>query len=162
MEAIRVPDALADRLGEPASAALVELLDANNRACADYVMTQCAERFERRLVEETSKLRVETAQLGAMLRQQMTELRSDLREDLAVFRSDLRQEIAGGRTDLRQEIVESRSDLRQEIARLGSDLRNEMATDRVELLKWAFLFWVGQFVGVVSFVALMLRYMPPR
>lgn len=173
MEAIRVPDALADRLGAPASAALVELLDASNRACAEYVMTQCAERFERRLVEETSKLRVDMAQLGATLRQEMTGLRSDLREDMAVLRSDLRQEIAGvcsdlrqeitgSRSDLREEIAGVRSDLRQEIARLGSDLRSEMATNRVELLKWAFLFWIGQFVSVVSFVALMLRYMPPR
>lgn len=129
MEAIRVPDALADRLGEPASAALVELLDANNRACADDVMMQGAERFERRLIEETSKLRVE-----------MAELRADLRQDMAGLRSDLRQEIA----------------------RLGSDLRTEMATNRVELLKWAFLFWVGQFVGVVGFVGLMLRLPPPR
>jgi hypothetical protein len=32
-----------------------------------------------------------------------------------------------------------------------------MAADRVELLKWAFAFWVGQLVSVVGLVALLLR-----
>jgi len=129
MRSAAVPVALAERLGESGSAALAEMFEANNRACADAVMTQCAERFERRLVEETSKLRVEMAQMGASLRQEMAQL--------------------GG-------------SLRQEIAELRGDLREDIATGRFELLKWAFLFWVGQVVSVVGLVGLMLRTMPPR
>lgn len=109
----RVPAALVERLGEPASAALVEMLDENTSACADHVMTQSAERFERRLVEETSKLRVAMAEM--------------------------------------------KGDLRQGMTQLGSDLRSEMATGRFELLKWAFVFWVGQLVSIVGIVALLLR-----
>jgi hypothetical protein len=80
---------LVERLGEPASAALVEMLGANHRACADFVMTQCAERFERRLVEETSRIRVEMAQLGASLRREMADLRIDLRHEMAANRVEL-------------------------------------------------------------------------
>ena len=53
MSSVRIPSALSERLGESASVALVDMLDARDRACAEYVMTQSAERFERRLVEET-------------------------------------------------------------------------------------------------------------
>ena len=95
---LMVPAALEERIGEPGSAALTEMF----AACADFVLTQCTERFERRLVEETSKLRVEMAQL-----------RSDLRED--------------------------------------------MSSLRVELLRWAFLFWVGQIVSIGGLMALLLR-----
>ncbi len=66
--------------------------------------------------------------------------------------SKLRAEFSG----LRTEFSELRTDVRVEI----SGLRTEMATQRFELLKWMFLFWVGQFVSVVGFVGLMLRMRP--
>ena len=102
---MRTPAALAERLGEPASVALLEMFDASERTCLDHTVRQSTERFERRLVEEASKLRVE-------------------------------------------------------IAQLRSDLREAMATNRFELLKWAFLFWVGQVVSIVGTIALMLRTIP--
>ena len=109
MGAMTVPVALADRLGETASEGLLDMFEAHRRAVAEFAVVQCGERFERRLVEETSKLHVE-----------MAGLRSDLRE-------------------------------------IRSDLREEMATNRFELLKWSFVFWVGQFVSVVAVVGIMLR-----
>jgi hypothetical protein len=105
--ASNVPLALADRLGPPATDSLLELIAAEHRALTEKVMTTCTDRFERRLVEETSKLRVELA-------------------DLKV------------------------------------DLRQEMAAGRVELLKWAFLFWVGQLAGVAAIMSLLLRTLPVR
>ena len=109
MGSLMVPTPLRERLGDPASAALLDMFDVNSRSVAEDVVSRCCERFERRLVEETSRLRV----------------------DMAQFRSDVRDD-------------------------LGS-LRVEMGTHRVELLRWAFLFWVGQFVSVVAVVGLMLR-----
>ena len=102
MGAMNVPVTLADRLGEPASEDLLDMFEAHRRACSEFAIVQCGERFERRLIEETSKLRVD-------------------------------------------------------IAQLRSDFREEMGTNRFELLKWLFLFWVGQFVSVVSFVGIILR-----
>jgi hypothetical protein len=96
-----VPLALAARLGEPATSALVEFSEAHNRACMEFVISQCTERFERRLAEEGAALRVE-------------------------------------------------------MAHLETGLRGDMATLRAELLKWAFLFWVGQLVGVAAIVGAML------
>ena len=113
MRILRVPVALEERLGEEGAAALAEMLNEGNRVCMESVMSQCAERFERRLVEETSRLRVELAQLGG-------ELRGEMHTGFAA-------------------------------------LREQMSTDRVELLKWAFAFWVGQLVSVVGLVALLLR-----
>ena len=114
MSPVRVSGALLEKLGEPASSTLIEILDAQQQASTEAAMTQCGERFERRLIEETSRLRLETAQL-----------RGDMREGFA-------------------------------------DLRRDMAADRFELLRWAFVFWVGQLAAVAGIVFALLRTLPPR
>jgi hypothetical protein len=134
-----MPTALQDRLGQEATAGLVELLtDARKEWTAEVIGT-AVDRFERRLTEETSKLRIE----------------------MAALRSDLRQEMGALRSDLRQEMGALRSDLRQEMGALRSDLRQEIADQRFEILKWAFLFWVGQFFAVAGLVAVLFRFLRP-
>jgi hypothetical protein len=85
MSPVRVSGALLEKLGEPASASLIELLDAQQRASTEAAMTQCGERFERRLIEETSKLRLETAGLRGDMREGF----ADLRRDIAAERFEL-------------------------------------------------------------------------
>lgn len=95
------------------------------------VITACTERFERRLVEETSTLRVQIAQVESSIRQDMTRLGSELRQEIAALGRQLRQEMGA----------------------LGS----QMASDRFDLLKWAFLFWIGQVVAIGTLIGVMLR-----
>ena len=186
MDSAAIPIALKDRLGPEATDGLLHLLNQVQSDLREDVITACTERFERRLVEEVSDLRVQIAQVESSIRQDMTRLGSDLRQEIAAVRTDLRQEIAAVRTDFRQEIAAVRTDLRQEIAALGTDLRQEvavlgtelrqeiaalgtglrqeiagvtvqMASDRFELLKWAFLFWIGQVVAIGTLFGVMMR-----
>ena len=71
----------------------------------DELMSRITDRFERRLVGETSQLR------GEM--------------------SAVRLEVSG--------------------------LRADMARDRLELVKWAFAFWIGQFVATAALIAALAR-----
>ena len=121
MSAVRIAGALLERLGEPASADLSDVLEAHRIASTEAAMTQCGERFERRLVEETATLRLETAQL-----------RGEMREGFA---------------ELRREMTE---------------VRREMVEGRLDLLKWAFAFWVGQLAAVAGIVGALLRTLPLR
>ena len=175
MDSTAVPMALKDRLGPEATEGLLRVLDQVRIDLREDVITACHERFERRLVEEVSGLRVQIAQaessirqdmtrLGADLRQEIGAVRTDLREEIGTLRTDLRQEIAALGTELRQEIGAERTDLRREIAALGTELRQEiagvssrMASDRFELLKWAFLFWIGQVVAIGTLFGVMMR-----
>jgi len=102
MSPVAVPEILMDRLSERGARALVDMLHASQRACADDVLEKTAERFERRLVEETSKLRVD-------------------------------------------------------IAQLQTDLHGEIVSSRFELIKWNFVFWIGQVVALAGVISLMLR-----
>jgi hypothetical protein len=121
-----VTGALQDKLGDEAAEQLGTLLDDTRRGAAEDVMNQVGDRFERRLVDETSKLRVE-----------MSQMRTELRLEMGQMRADLRLEIADLRTEMREGFASVRAD---------------MARDRFELLKWAFAFWVGQLFAVAGLV----------
>ena len=98
--------ALADRLGPDATFGLMELLETERTHWSEQVLSASADRFERRLTEETSKLRVE-----------------------------LHEGLAG--------------------------VRQELATTRFELLRWSFLFWIGQVGAMAGLLAFMLRRAGP-
>ena len=109
MDATAVPAGLADRLGRKGTLGLIEVLGVTERECLEMTLTQSSDRFESRLVEETSKLRVEMHDGFAMLRLEM------------------------------------------------GALRQEMTAQKFDLLKWSFLFWIGQIVSVTGVIATMLR-----
>jgi len=121
-----VPKALRDRLGEEATEALVEFLRQVNEQNRTDLLVLAEERLERRLMEAAGKLREEFANAWAKLR-----------EEFANAWSQLRVEIGTVRAEVREEITDTRAQLREEIA-----------NTRAELIKWMFLFWVGQ-VGVI-------------
>ena len=142
MDSTAIPTALKDRLGPEATDGLLQFMEQVQIHLREDVITACTERFERRLVEETSTLRVQIAQVESSIRQDMTRLGSELRQEMGVLRSELRQEIGA-----------QGAALRQEMGALGS----QMASGRFELLKWAFLFWIGQVVAIGTLIGVMMR-----
>ena len=103
------------------------------------MIERVGDRFERRLTDETTKLRVEMVQGFAALRQELSEGLSQVRQEMTVGQSTLRQEMTAGFAALRQ----------------------EHADTRFELLKWAFVFWVGQLFTLAGFLAVVIRYLRP-
>ena len=86
-----MPPALTMRLGHEAARELIEVLDSAQLTWSQQVLTVVTERFERRLLDECAKLRI------------------------------------------------------------------EMAKDRFELMKWMFLFWLGQVAAIAAMLNFMLR-----
>lgn len=152
MDLNQVPAALHKQLGDQATAGLLQLLDRSHQEAREELIVACTERFDRRLVEEVSTLRVQVArdmaQLGSSLRQEMAELGSALRKEMAQLESRLRQEMGELRLSVRQDVMELRASLREDIAAV-----------RVDLLKWCFLFWIGQVVAISGIVGVMFRVM---
>jgi hypothetical protein len=151
MDVHDVSPPLRDRLGQDGTAGLVQLLARSRKECVSEVMIAVGDRFERRLVEETSKLRVDMTQGFASVRQEMAKGLGEVRQETAALGVALRQEMAA--------MAAANSALRQDIAAGTSAMRQEMADQRFEILKWAFLFWVGQFFAVASLVAVLIRFL---
>ena len=61
------------------------------------------------------------------------------------------------KAEIRQEVAQMGADIRREVAAMGGDIRQEIATGRVEMVKWCFLFWIGQLVTIASIVGIMTR-----
>lgn len=74
MDIQQVPQVLQERLGPAASGALAGAINAAGREWKDEVMTAAIDRFERRIVEETSKLRADMASMESRLQTRMTDL----------------------------------------------------------------------------------------
>jgi len=61
------------------------------------------------------------------------------------------------------------SELRQDMARMDAGMRIalteglakiqiDMSEARIEIMRWSFFFWLGQFTATVALIALLLRY----
>ena len=128
------------------------------------MLTIAADRFGRRLGEESGALRLEMANGFAGLSQEMSQMQSGLQSEMGRMQVDtaagfaaVRQEMGQMRADLHDEIGQLRTELHVHVAELRSDFREELATARVDLIKWSFVFWIGQLVALSSVMALMLR-----
>jgi DNA anti-recombination protein RmuC len=150
MDVNDVPTALQDRLGPEATAGLIELLTEAREEWTAEMIERVGDRFERRLTDETTRVRIEMVQGFASVRQ-------DLTEGL----SQVRQELAGGLSQVRQEMAEGLSQVRQEMMAGFAALRQEIADTRFELLKWTFVFWVGQLFALAGFLAVLIRFLRP-
>ena len=50
-----------------------------------------------------------------------------------------------------------RIDVSRELASMRVDVARELSGLRIELLKWSFLFWIGQIATIAGLLAFMLR-----
>jgi hypothetical protein len=50
-----------------------------------------------------------------------------------------------------------RQDVNVDLSALRHDFTRDLSNVRVELLKWSFLFWVGQVAAIAGLLAFMLR-----
>lgn len=73
------------------------------------------------------------------------------------FERRLTSEISTVRSDMSRELSTLRVDVSRELATLRVDVARDISALRVELLKWSFLFWVGQVATTAGLLAFMLR-----
>lgn len=139
MAVARVPEALAERLGDDGAEGLITLLASTRAEWTDEVLTTAVNRFELRLTTEVSSLRV------------------DLTHELSTLRQDVTKNILALRQDVTNDILALRQDMTRELSALRQDFTRDLSGVRVELLKWSCLFWVGQVTAMAALLAFMLR-----
>ena len=59
--------------------------------------------------------------------------------------------------EIRQELTTVDAGLRIALTEGLSKIRTELAEMRVDVLRWSFLFWIGQVVATATIMALLLR-----
>src|SRR6185312_6152066 len=109
------------------------------RQWKDDVLAVAGERFERRLAEEIGALRIDMAK-------EFAAVRVDMAKEFAAVRSEMATQFAGVRSEMAAEF----SNVRRETA-VG------LAQSHADLLKWSFLFWVGQVAAMGAMMAFLLN-----
>ncbi len=150
MAVVSVPRPLQDRLGDDATASLVEMLrqledeqEERREVQKEHLFQLLEERFLRHVAESDHRTRKELGQEIADLRkefgQEIDDLRKELRQEIDHLRKELRQEIADVRKELSQEIAGVRQelgDVRKEISEVRkeiSEVRKEISEVRKEI-----------------------------
>ena len=126
-------------------------------------MSDPDDRFERRLVEETSKVRVELAGVEVRLTDRIGQTEGTLRREISGVEGTLRKEISGVEVRLTERLGQSETTLRDQIRSLEVRLSDgltavdvRMGTLRFDLLKWSFLFWIGQVAVMTAIISALL------
>ena len=94
------------------------------------------ERFERRLTHEAAAVRQEIAGVRMEI--------AGVRQEVAVLRQDV--------SSIAQQMV-----TRQDLAVVVAQVAQKIGDSRAELIKWSFLFWIGQFLTTIGFLLVLLR-----
>jgi hypothetical protein len=143
--------ALREKLGDEAMGGLQTFVDGAGRKWKEEMFTIAAERFDHRLGAEIGALRLDMAK-------EFATVRVETAREFAAVRNEMAREFAAVRGEAAKEFAA----VRTEMTALGAGLRTEMAETRFHMLKWAFVFWVGQLVAMTGIMALLLRAMLPR
>ncbi len=69
---------------------------------------------------------------------------------------DLKKDVLATKQDINEvkiEVASVRNELKLEIA----ELRTEMAKTKSEIIKWMFIFWIGQLAAMIAIAELILK-----
>ena len=148
MAKLTVPPLLRDKLGDDASAALIDLLHEAQNGQRQLLLQSVEDRFLRHVAESEGRLRSEMQAGFLELQRQMGALRADVSKEIA----DLRKEFTGEIADLRREFTKEITDVRKEIG----EVRKEITTQT----RWILAVMVGATVLIPVLQRVMERLLP--
>jgi hypothetical protein len=87
-------------------------------------------------------------------------LRSRLEDDATFGLIEL---LETERKDWSEQVLSTAADrfglrLAEELSTLRHQITQELATTRVDMLKWSFVFWIGQVAAMAALLTFMLRH----
>ncbi|EMN49037.1 hypothetical protein LEP1GSC088_3489 [Leptospira interrogans str. L1207] len=144
----KVPKRLGELLGPEGT---VEFVDFLNRAFGDSNSTAIdivTDRFERRLLEEGSKLRSEISELKAEFRFEFSKFRSEF-TDLKTEFTDLRTEFTNLKTEfanLKTDFADHRADIKSEVVKIHKSISLQT--------KWI----LGVVIGTVEVFSIIVKF----
>ena len=156
MGLVVVPRVLQEKLGEEGSDAFVKVIKEIDLEARKEALVIAEERFEVKLVVEMDKLRQEMNKFKEEMRQEMNEFKEEIHQEMNEFKEEMRQEMNEFKEEIHQEINGFKKEMHQEMSGFKEEMHQEISSLRVEnvkskadMIKWMFIFWIGQ-IGVLS------------
>ena len=161
MPIITIPKILQERLTEEGAKALVDILDKVEEQGTSHALEINEERFEKRLTIEIANVRSDIKVLGERFDKKLENEIAGIKADIKVlgeqFDKKLENEIAGVKADIK--VLEERFDKKIDtsIAHLRTELKTDIANTKADLIKWMFLFWIGQVATIIGILLVFYK-----
>jgi Fe2+ transport system protein B len=157
-----------EKLGEEGSEALAAVLNEHGKEAENSVIKTAAQRFEKKLSEEISGVRLEMAESEKRFEKKLSEEISGVRLELAEsekrFEKKLSEEISGVRIELAEsekrfekKLSEEISGVREEMVRGDCALQKEIQKSKTDTVKWMFIFWIGQIGALLGILFMVFK-----
>jgi GTP cyclohydrolase I len=157
-----------EKLGEEGSEALAAVLNEHGKEAENSVIKTAAQRFEKKLSEEISGVRLEMAESEKRFEKKLSEEISGVRIELAEsekrFEKKLSEEISGVRIELAESekrfgrrLSEEISGVREEMVRGDCALQKEIQKSKTDTVKWMFIFWIGQIGALLGILFMVFK-----
>ncbi len=172
MPIITVEKPLKDRLGDEGVDSLIRLINQSQQNQKQDLMVYLEEKYERwlgkeigkvneRLTEETGKvnerLTEEIGKVNERLTEEIGKVNERLTEEIGKVNERLTEEIGKVNEHLTKEISKVNEHLTEEISKVNdritkeiAGVRTDLADTRADLIKWMFIFWMGQVIALVG------------
>jgi gas vesicle protein len=168
MPIITVEKPLKDRLGDEGVDSLIRLLNQSQQNQKQDLMVYLEEKYEHRLGEEIGAISITIAETEKRLDNRITEeigkVNERLTEEIGKVNERLTEEIGKVNERLTEEIGKVNERLTEEIGKVNERITKEIADVKVEisnvrsdasknhanLIKWMFIFWMGQVIALVG------------
>jgi len=143
---ISIPRTLRQQLGDQGTDDLADLLNRTAEEARRDTLVLAEEKYERRLSEEL-----------AVTNQNITDTRAELQQNITEVKTELQQNITEVRAELQQNITEVKTELDQRITEVESRLQTQLAETKADLIRWMFIFWVGQLAAILSMLFVFFK-----
>ncbi len=172
MPIITVEKPLKDKLGDEAVDSLIRLINQTRTDQKAELVELVGEKFEHRLGEEMGKVSLAIAETEQRLDNRITEqvgkvnerlteeigkVNERLTEEIGKVNERITREIGNVNARLTEEIGNVNARLTEEIGKVNERLTEEIGKVRVEaarnhtsLIKWMFIFWIGQVAALLG------------
>jgi cell division septum initiation protein DivIVA len=186
MGVITVPKALRDKLGNDGADAFVEVIKEIDLDARKDALALAEERFERRLTEEFGKLKLEIEKLRTEMKVEMEKMRVETKTEMEKIRAETKTEMEKIRAETKTEMEKIRAETKAEMEKMGAETSKEIEKTRAEtnidmgkmraetktemeklkteierskgdIIKWTFIFWIGQIGAFSAILFAMLK-----
>ncbi|KXK30271.1 MAG: enterotoxin (HBL) [Candidatus Brocadia sinica] len=109
------------------------------------------------IVKLRGEVKDDITKLREEVKDDITKLREEVKGDIAKLREEVKGDIAKLREEVKGDIAKLRGETKDDINKLWvgtnadiNKLRNELANAKAEIIKWLFIFLIGQGVSIIG------------
>jgi hypothetical protein len=146
MAVITVPRVLREKLGEDGADSLIELINKTDASVKEDVLVFVEEKFERRLAEELGKV-------NERISEEIGKVNERISQEIGKVNVRISEETG----TVNERISETKISLLRRIEEVNTGLLGKIAETKTEMIRWMFIFWVGQIAVMVGILLTFLR-----